>query len=62
VPASILGLTLYGTVRVNQRLGKPSESTQAYVGDRPVIESMAEELDAIVSSEVYLEFRRRLDS
>ena len=39
-----------------------TEGTQAYVGDRPVIESMAEELEAIMGSEVYVELRRRLDS
>jgi hypothetical protein len=32
------------------------------VGDRPVVESMGGELDAIVGSEVYLELRRRLDN
>lgn len=39
-----------------------TEGTQAYVGDRPVVESMAEELDTIVGSKVYLELRRRLDN
>lgn len=38
-----------------------TEGTRAYVGDRPVIDSMAEELEAIVGSEVYVELRRRLD-
>jgi hypothetical protein len=37
-----------------------TEGTQAYVGDRPVVESMAEELDAIVGTAVYVELRRRL--
>jgi len=37
-----------------------TEGTQAYVGDQPVIESMAEELDAIVGPAVYVELRRRL--
>ena len=37
-----------------------TEGTLAYVGDRPVVESMAEELEAIVGSEVYSELRRRL--
>jgi hypothetical protein len=37
-----------------------TEGAEAYVGDRPVIVSMAEELDAIVGTEVYLELRRRL--
>ena len=39
-----------------------TEGTRAYVGDRPVIESMAEELEAIMGSEVYVELRRRLGS
>jgi hypothetical protein len=39
-----------------------TEGTQAYVGDRQVVVSMAEELDAIVGSEVYLELWRRLDN
>ena len=37
-----------------------TEGTLAYVGDRPVVESMAEELEAIVGPEVYSELRRRL--
>jgi len=37
-----------------------TEGTRAYVGDRPVVESMAEELDAIVGTSVYVELRRRL--
>jgi hypothetical protein len=37
-----------------------TEGTLAYVGDQPVIESMAEELEAMVGSEVYWELRRRL--
>ncbi len=32
----------------------------AYVGDRPVVESLAEELTAIAGREVYVELRRRL--
>jgi hypothetical protein len=32
----------------------------AYVGDRPVVDSLAEELQAIVGTEVYVELRRRL--
>jgi hypothetical protein len=39
-----------------------TEGTRAYVGERPVIESMAEELQEIIGSEVYVELRRRLDS
>jgi hypothetical protein len=38
-----------------------TEGPQAYVGDRPVVESMAEELEAIVGPRVYVELRRRLD-
>ena len=37
-----------------------TEGERAYVGDRPVVESMAEELEAIVGAEVYVELRRRL--
>ena len=32
----------------------------AYVGDRPVVEELAEELTAVVGTEVYVELRRRL--
>jgi hypothetical protein len=39
-----------------------TEGTQAYVGDRPVFESMAEELEEIIGSEVYVELRRRLET
>ena len=38
-----------------------TEGDRAYVGDRPVIESLAEELEDLVGSEVYVELRRRLD-
>jgi hypothetical protein len=38
-----------------------TEGDRAYVGDRPVVESMAEELEAIVGPRVYVELRRRLD-
>jgi len=38
-----------------------TEGTRAYVGDGPVVESMAEELTAIVGPEVYVELRRRFD-
>jgi hypothetical protein len=38
-----------------------TEGSLAYVGEEPVIESMAEELEAIVGSEVFVELRRRLD-
>jgi hypothetical protein len=39
-----------------------TEGDRAYVGDRPVVESMAEELEEIVGSDVYVELRRRLKS
>ena len=35
-----------------------TEGPRAYVGDRPVVESMAEELEEITGSVVYLELRR----
>ena len=38
-----------------------TEGTRAYVGDRPVIESLAEELEAITGPEVYLQLRARLE-
>ncbi|MHB1533899.1 MAG: hypothetical protein ACYC1D_04650 [Acidimicrobiales bacterium] len=38
-----------------------TEGRRAYVGERPVIESMADELEAITGTEVYVELRRRLD-
>jgi hypothetical protein len=34
----------------------------AYVGERPVIESLADELQALVGEGVYVELRRRLSS
>jgi hypothetical protein len=37
-----------------------TEGTRAYVGDRPVVESMGEEIAEIVGTEVYVELRRRL--
>jgi hypothetical protein len=36
-----------------------TEGERAYVGDRPVVESLAEELTALVGTEVYVELRRR---
>ncbi|MDQ6614580.1 MAG: hypothetical protein M3083_07505 [Actinomycetota bacterium] len=39
-----------------------TEGTRAYVGDRPVVESLGEELEAIVGSTVYVELRGRLAS
>jgi len=38
-----------------------TEGDRAYVGDRPVIDSLAEELEAMVGSTVFVELRRRLD-
>ncbi|MGA3146146.1 MAG: hypothetical protein ABSF33_01580 [Acidimicrobiales bacterium] len=37
-----------------------TEGTTAYVGEQPVLEAMAEELEAIVGPEVYAELRSRL--
>ncbi len=37
-----------------------TEGERAYVGDRPVVESLGEELEAIVGTPVYVELRRRL--
>ena len=37
-----------------------TEGELAYVGDRPVVESLAAELEAIVGTAVYVELRRRL--
>lgn len=37
-----------------------TEGDLAYVGERPVIESLADELTALVGTEVYVELRRRL--
>ena len=37
-----------------------TEGDRAYVGDRPVIESLAEELSDIVGAEVFVELRHRL--
>jgi hypothetical protein len=37
-----------------------TEGDRAYVGDRPVVDSLAEELSAITGTEVYVELRRRL--
>ena len=39
-----------------------TEGDRAYVGDRPVVESLAEELTAIVGAEVYVELRRRVSA
>jgi hypothetical protein len=37
-----------------------TEGPEAYVGDRPVLESLAEELEEVVGTEVFVELRRRL--
>ena len=37
-----------------------TEGDLAYVGDRPVLEALGEELAAVVGTEVYVELRRRL--
>lgn len=39
-----------------------TEGDRAYVGDRPVVESLADELEGIVGSAVYVELRRRLQT
>ncbi len=39
-----------------------TEGDRAYVGDRPVVESMADELSGIAGETVYVELRRRLQS
>ena len=38
-----------------------TEGPEAYVVDRPVIDSLGEEIEAIVGTPVYLELRHRLD-
>jgi hypothetical protein len=37
-----------------------TEGELAYVGDRPVVDSLADELEEVVGSDVYVELRRRL--
>jgi hypothetical protein len=39
-----------------------TEGDRAYVGTRPVVESLAEELEELVGTEVFVELRRRLGS
>ncbi len=39
-----------------------TEGDRAYVGERPVVESLAGELEAIVGTEVFVELRRRLST
>ncbi len=38
-----------------------TEGGRAFVGDRPVVESLEEELDTLVGTPVFVELRRRLD-
>jgi hypothetical protein len=38
-----------------------TEAPEAYVGDRPVIDSLGPELEAVVGRAVYVELRRRLE-
>jgi hypothetical protein len=37
-----------------------TEGTRAYVGDHPVVESLAAELEAVTGTDVFVELRRRL--
>jgi hypothetical protein len=37
-----------------------TEGSLAYVGDRPVVESLGPELEAVVGTEVYVELRKRM--
>jgi hypothetical protein len=39
-----------------------TEGDRAYVGERPVIESLAEELEGVVGTEVFVELRRRMSA
>ena len=39
-----------------------TEGDRAYVGDRPVIESLSEELSELLGNEVFVELRKRLTS
>jgi hypothetical protein len=38
-----------------------TEGPEAYVGDRKVVDSLADELTAVLGEPVYVELRRRLD-
>lgn len=38
-----------------------TEGELAYIGDRPVVDSLAPELERVVGAEVFVELRRRLD-
>jgi len=37
-----------------------TEGPEAYIGERPVVESLADELQALVGTEVYVQLRRRV--
>jgi hypothetical protein len=37
-----------------------TEEPEAYVGEKPVIESLADELTAIVGEEVFVQLRQRI--
>jgi hypothetical protein len=37
-----------------------TEGSLAYVGERPVVESLGAELEAIVGTEIYVELRHRI--
>ena len=39
-----------------------TEEPEAFVGDRPVVDSMGDELEALVGPAVYVELRRRFDT
>jgi len=39
-----------------------TEEPDAFVGDRPVFDSMRDELEELVGPAVYVELRRRLDA
>ena len=41
-------------------LHRDADGGEAYVGDRPVIDSLGEELSALAGREVYVELRHRL--
>ena len=38
-----------------------TEGDRAYVGDRPVLASLADELEEVAGTAVFVELRRRLD-
>ena len=71
VPPEVPGGPEVATVRAWRRAdwgddGDPmawccTEGDRAYVGERPVVESLAEELEEVVGTPVVLELRRRLE-